>query len=259
MDMRLSFLLAMTYLIEYISAAEDRCRSYVCGALTAPMCTKELVLLDGNYNYTLQDCADRTKQYCPWSSLVPGTNATVNCQDKQAVKQKLYPGYPCAAPEDCFSTVCANKVCGGIAEGAKCTGHSECMMGLFCKQNADDKTCTKQVNDTKACKEDEDCLNTSGCNSEKCVPYFTLKDGVTLSAPNNNKWSLCTSGESGTDSKCRTRTNTVSVETPCTDTCEYTNADGSKTPVADACKCAFNAGSKKYCELANGNKLLYSF
>jgi hypothetical protein len=87
MDMRLSFiLLTLTYLIESVFSleVETRCRSYRCGALNNSVCTVEDVLGDGNYNYTLKDCADRSKQYCPWTSLKPGTNSTLSCVNNTA-------------------------------------------------------------------------------------------------------------------------------------------------------------------------------
>jgi len=81
MDTKLSFILLATFLFEFILADETRCRSYTCGALqNSTTCAVENVLPDGNYNYTMQVCSD-TKQYCPWSSFLPGVNGTVLCQN----------------------------------------------------------------------------------------------------------------------------------------------------------------------------------
>ena len=88
--MRLSFiLLAITYLFEFVYTVESRCKSFVCGPLEGETCTQEYLGPDGNYNYTMQDCKDRSTEYCPWSSLVPDTNSTVSCTNNTApVEQK---------------------------------------------------------------------------------------------------------------------------------------------------------------------------
>jgi hypothetical protein len=83
----LSFILiALTFLFEMISA-EDRCRSYVCGPLNNTDCAVEVVGADLNYNYTLQDCNKKT-QYCPWTSLLPGTNSTISCNNNTTPGQQ---------------------------------------------------------------------------------------------------------------------------------------------------------------------------
>jgi len=79
MDMRLSLIILT--ILHYIQSAEDRCRSYVCSALTEPNCVQEVIGTDGNYNFTMQDCKDMKKQYCPWTSLKPNVNDTLTCKD----------------------------------------------------------------------------------------------------------------------------------------------------------------------------------
>jgi len=87
MDTKLSFILLATFLFEFILADETRCRSYTCGALQNSTCAVENALPDGNYNFTMQVCPD-TKQYCPWSSFIPGINGTVLCENSDTQPQK---------------------------------------------------------------------------------------------------------------------------------------------------------------------------
>jgi hypothetical protein len=87
MDMKLSLILLISFFLDFILADETRCRSYSCGALQNLTCAQESVSPDGNYNYTMQVCKD-TKQFCPWSSFVPGTNGTVTCENSDTPAQK---------------------------------------------------------------------------------------------------------------------------------------------------------------------------
>jgi hypothetical protein len=87
MDMRLSLLLIT--LFKFILSVEDRCRSYTCGSLTGSDCAVETVLASGNFNYTMQVCAEDSNTFCPWSSFTPGSNGTVECANNTTPTQKL--------------------------------------------------------------------------------------------------------------------------------------------------------------------------
>jgi len=133
-------------------------------------------------------------------------------------------------------------------------------MGLYCKKG-ENSTCQVQAPAGGACERDEECVNTHGCNNNTCTEYFSLLDG-TLVVPGKtpNKWSLCASGESGKDNKCRTRTNSVAIENPCTADCSYTDKAANETVVeTQSCVCAINKGGLKYCKMANGNFLINHF
>jgi len=127
-------------------------------------------------------------------------------------------------------------------------------MGSYCAQGADNSTCATQRLVGTTCTNDEQCQNSLGCNNSTCTIYFSLADGVAVTNPTDNKWSVCASGEVDTNNLCRTRVNTVAADVPCTTDCLYKNTlDNTTAFEPESCKCALNASGNRYCILANGN------
>ena len=167
-----------------------------------------------------------------------------------------YPGQACFGNDTCFTGECTEGKCPGAGVNETCTGDSSCLMGLYCPQG-DTRTCQTQVANGGACASDTSCINTHGCNNGTCVAYFSLDNGVAVTAPSTNKWSLCASGEVDTTSNtCVSRTNAVAADTPCTAECEYTNADNTTFTATGSCKCAMNASGNKYCKLGSGTFII---
>ena len=165
-----------------------------------------------------------------------------------------YPGQPCVGDNSCFTGVCTGGKCPGANVNETCSANSQCLLGLYCAQGTDRK-CQPQREALGVCVNDEECVNSHGCQNGVCTPYFSLKDGVTVVG--NPKWSLCASGQVDTANVCRTRTNAVAVTTPCTAPCSYVNvADNSTAVEPNSCLCANNASGNKYCQLANGKLYL---
>lgn len=80
-------------------------------------------------------------------------------------------------------------LCGGLNEGAACQEHEECKAGFYCEGAC---KAQKKAGDVD-CKSDEYCVNDSGCNGKKCVPYYSLSEGSELDQCHGNRNILCKS------------------------------------------------------------------
>jgi hypothetical protein len=127
-------------------------------------------------------------------------------------------------------------------------------MGSYCRQGTGNATCTKQQLTGTNCTRDLQCPNDEGCNNGQCTIYFSLSDGTLVTNPNDNKLSVCSSGDVDEETnKCRTRTNKVAADVPCSSDCQYLDKEKNVTTTdPDACRCAMNASGKRYCMLASG-------
>jgi hypothetical protein len=243
-------------------------QKFDCGDLKAPVCTFEsLNATDSSVFYQMKPCSDIT-QLCPWANADPAKNPTINCTASTPASSTNYPGEPCTADIKCFGGNCTSGVCPGLAENAVCATHSACVVGLSCFNftSVTNGTCRKQGAEGTVCVDDNDCVNTAGCNFDgKCKSYFSAKLGETVKYLPGDL-SFCASGEaskSGNTSVCWNKLNVGNDTTfPCNDStpCNYLNtADNITTPDSSACACSKGPNGNSYCPLGNGMPVYQDF
>lgn len=215
------------------------------------------------------------------------------CQHQIPVlPQPAYPGEPCLYDSDCqyyaapLEYGCVKNYCTGQHQGGSCTVSSECKPGFSCISNS----CTQLSAAKQACTQDEDCIQTCGCdilpNAQAgiCVPYFSLSANSTVAAcpgpvppfstilpastslpTGNNVNYLCESGSCVTseDTKISTCVNPLvsnsSIPVNCTSNagaCIAGNAPG----VAEKCAgCGYNPTGSSFCPLFSGDGIFPDF
>jgi hypothetical protein len=232
-------------------------QKFECANLTGTNCTTESKLND-TFSYLMKPCSNTT-QDCKWGSADPVNNTNVVCSDSPVLPTPLYPGEACTTDSKCFGGVCTNGTCPGSAANANCTAHSECVVGLSCFVNvtANISTCRKQAIEGGDCYDDNDCINTSGCNTDnKCKAYFSANFTTPVKfLP--GELSFCASGEATEAGVCVNKKNNGADPFECNDanTCSYTNtADNTTITDPKACACSKGSSFKSFCALGNGQQ-----
>lgn len=234
------------------------CPKFTCGTLTNNLCTTKTAS-DPTPAYTLQKCANENQE-CPFWEIDAQDQLT--CIDKNIGGLKLYPGGPCSESSDCYSGVCgADKKCSGVKDGEACTDNTQCSYGHACLKNDTSKTdtyCLPQLAEGGVCTSDYDCVNTHGCYNNVCTPYYSLANGKPITDIPPKTLSFCQSGFEY-NGACADLSLGAAKDVECSDTCDYTNFDGTKISIPENCLCGYNPLGKKYCKLGSANDMYRTY
>lgn len=172
--------------------------------------------------------------------------------------QRRYPGTTCETDDQCISGSKCNqttKLCENKKENDICTSNKECPIGLTCRTKeageVNDKQCLPQLDIAADCSSDYDCKNNLGCHQNKCIKYFSVKNGKSVVENDNKLLSFCESGFSHANT-CYDVVNLIS-DKDCTDTneCIYQSPNRRIFKRNDFCECASNG--RKKCRLLHGD------
>ena len=128
----------------------------------------------------------------------------------QCIKNRflLEEGKKCKSPNECITNKCTNNKCSTVSDGESCEDFDEyynpCKLGSFCSSGRN-RICIQYKGKDETCgnEETEKCGIGLVCYNHKCVPQFSVENGLTLEEidkhgyyynPIENK--ACKSGES---------------------------------------------------------------
>lgn len=195
---------------------------------------------------------------------------------------KKYPGEACSNDNDCFVLngvpvegvgKCVNNKCTGFNLDQNCFHSTQCLAGLYCKENSVNNstatTCQSQEKANADCKSTYDCLNNLICYNNKCSNiFYSLIPGEKVYYKNftgnidigfahkscangmakfiNEEYGVCIV-KKNSDNTDADKGNLV----PCVpdQKCNYTltdNKDFNDTATED-CECGFNLSGQGYC------------
>ena len=209
-----------------------------------------------------QKCKD-LNEICETISLDPTTNSY--CSNKKNYP-RFYPGEPCKYNSDCITNSCIDNKCKGKKLNEECNFAYECYYGYTCKSKENKNTINENINtcqlpskENEYCSLDTDCDLNYGCYNNKCVPYYSLSNGVAIDKYfNNSSLNLCKSGFIDIDNKCKSFT-LINEENICDDinnSCIYSINDGFKEieiSLPENCLCGYNKNGNKYCKIGSSN------
>jgi hypothetical protein len=181
-------------------------------------------------------------------------------------------GDACTKTEECWSGVCTEKLCVGVADKSVCTDDKVCKKGSYCKsvttEGVTTKTCEKLEIKGAACvgkrgvqKEDsdEECINGYGCNNKVCTEILSLENGVAVVAANAR---FCKThfveGGKCVDAKFDSASDQCPEDVAKqVGFCKYSYLakpeDKKRTEFTRDCACGPNSSTAKYCPMANQN------
>jgi len=117
-------------------------------------------------------------------------------------------------------------------------------------------TCRKQEIENGNCLEDDDCVNTAGCNLDnKCKTYFSVNSTNETVKYIKGDLSFCASGLATVNGTCINKRNLGDMNFPCNDTnpCTYVNTfDNTTITDLTACACSQGPNGTSYCPIGNG-------
>ncbi len=276
---------------EPVDPTGKKCPVFRCSSennLEKKICARNS--FDEKQNKTFVDLfkksCDFNSEYCKFDrSYLDTESLDSKCFAKQATRKiNLYPGEACESDQDCYLLNgvaveglgrCSNKKCSGFDLNANCTDTSQCILGLYCKNDQVKNstaaaTCQKQESEGSSCNSIYDCKNGLICFNKKCVnSFYSLEAGQSFSVANFTEVEklsapmyLCKYGISRqlddgsyvclmkkqTDAADSTQGNLV----PCIpeQKCNYTLTDGKSINDAFSlnCECGFNPNGQGYCK-----------
>ena len=225
-------------LIILVSSAQQCTQKWVCNEDSKDEKCYSSSIVEGVTTYKVKKCSTGT---C--DSTVTGL----------CVILKKLDGEKCSAPEECYSGICKDSVCVGIAENESCSRIEECKKDLYCSFELN-KVCKKYKKAGEECFVGNecdfglDCGSTTYQEAKKCVKMYSLKNGDY----SDNK-NLCETGYIyGTlaDSKCSSTSNVAKEGEACeADTdCKIKIKTGETEVEANGkCTCSM-IDLKSYCE-----------
>ncbi len=80
-------LITLSSLISILKSVETKCRSFHCADLKGKRCAEQIILPDGNYDYTFDSC-DTSNAICPFNEINPLKNGTADCIPKTVPTNK---------------------------------------------------------------------------------------------------------------------------------------------------------------------------
>ncbi|CAG9329523.1 unnamed protein product [Blepharisma stoltei] len=217
-----------------------------------------IVITDGNCGKIFEN-KFYYLQVCPSSSTLSYCNTTsLTCvATPAAAALQSYPGEPCVSQSDCIYGTCTASVCAGAKLNEKCTIHEQCNPGLRCYGGS----CVVQLAIGSAgCRDEQDCVNYSGCNmtyssqNGTCIQYASLSDNLVVTDCANGLSEMCASGYCShfgswysTLGICKSAPMTVgTVPVACTADTDCLGTDGTNL-VLSKCQCGYNNLGQSYC------------
>lgn len=161
-------ILNILFLFKYISSSSAYCDVYKCAWGNEPTtCLSLSTSNEGIKTYSVRLWKDGN--FCQLNDA----KERGICQPKPRLN--FLPGFKCENNTDCLSNNCFNHtVCQGLPEGAQCSSHQYCDVGLFC--NSGNK-CQLQKDLNSPCFHDVECVNNAGCYKGFCTQYLSLPKG----------------------------------------------------------------------------------
>ena len=210
---------------------------------------------DGN-DYYLQGCEETMT--CPGALM--SSPGIINCALRASnLTLQSRAGDPCYSDYDCEASglgtnkQCVQGRCKGKGLGGDCrtAGTSECVPGLFCLGGL----CVKQRDSGGVCASDYMCKEGYGCNTGKCLPYFSLTTGSTVSDCFNYISFFCQTG-SCAKGKCLSlivNVNFLPQTCESSSDCVGVSLDNPTVSYPGACSCGRNAEGWSFCNPFSGD------
>lgn len=237
------------------------CPNYQCKTLANLQCIEYASATLTYYSYP---CKTSAAPYCPITS---GASSTCTAAPVTP-SSKSYPGIKCSVGSDCYSGMCTNGYCQGLAQGSPCSAgvsqNVQCNPGLFCNIGSTVPTCLSLFQVNEQCTSDYECTYGTGCyNQATCKQLGSISSGGSVAASEciNSMSKYCESEQchvftSNNTAICVDRfKNSHSIPYKCTTSANCVSNTNSKTNsyLNGTCSCGNNANGYAYCSLFPGD------
>jgi hypothetical protein len=237
---------------------DKTCPIYKCEAASGNCALSNFFKTEDRNHVSLDEKVCKAGQYCgtdgnPWEIFASSeTSVSGKCKPlAEPFTSKRLPGEKCDDNNQCQDTPCKDGVCPGKNAGEACSGHSQCVVGTYCK---DKTTCTAQLGNTAACTNSLECQNNLVCLTGTCqAGYYSQKAGVKIEPQEGfTMESLCEYGKyDNTNKECtilklKNTKNTDGFALCDYGTqCQYSYND--KVDIPMPCECGYNEKGQGYC------------